>query len=353
MAPLGWGLGHATRCIPLIRELQRQGATVVLASDGDALALLRQTFPTLPGLELPGYNVKYKTQSMAWNMAWQLPKIIRAIWLEHRLVRQLVISQGIDGIISDNRFGCFASKKRSIFLTHQVNIQVPFFLAKRVINSLNHLIINKFDECWIPDMPSTQNLSGALSHPIKLRLRAKAKYIGALSQLQTSNTATKRYDAIVVLSGPEPQRTRLEKAIIEQARHLTGQILIVQGRPRQHGEAPSFLPKNIEIVASMAGEHLQQAILESSVFIGRSGYSTVMDLARLGNPALLIPTPGQTEQEYLATKFLRENVFFMQKQNELNLGEGIMEAKKLTGLQGVFFDEKAVENAVATFLAAC
>ncbi len=353
MAPLGWGLGHATRCIPLIRELHRQGAIVVLASDGDALALLRQTFPDLHSFELPGYNVKYKAQSMTWNMAWQLPKIIRAIWLEHRLLRHLVKSQGIDGIISDNRFGCFASKKRSIFLTHQVNIQVPFFLANRAVNYLNHLIVKQFDECWIPDVASIKNLSGELSHPIKPRLRAKAKYIGALSQLEKSNAATKRYDAIVVLSGPEPQRTRLEKAIIEQAEHLEGQMLIVQGRPGQQREASALISKNIEIVASMTGEQLQQAILKSSVFIGRSGYSTVMDLARLGKPALLIPTPGQTEQEYLAAKFLRENVFYTQKQNALNLGVGILEAKKLTGLQGVFFDEKAVENAVATFLAAC
>ena len=103
----------------------------------------------------------------------------------------------------------------------------------------------------------------------------------------------------------------------------------------------------------MASTALNEAILESGVFIGRSGYSTVMDLARLGKPALLIPTPGQTEQEYLANKFLRENVFYCQKQSELNLEEGVREAKKRTGLQSNYFDKRALEDAVAAFLKAC
>ncbi len=353
VAPLDWGLGHATRCIPIVRELQRQGADLMLASDGSALALLRRVFPDLPSFELPGYNIKYSTQSMAWNMLWQLPKILRAIWLEHFALQRLVKQENIDGIISDNRFGCFSSKKPSVFLTHQVNIQALFFLVKRVANFFNHLIINQFDECWVPDLSASPNLSGALSHPINPFLKKKTKYIGALSQLPIGQSACHRYDAIAVLSGPEPQRTKLEKALIEQAGQLPGEFLIVRGKPEQQRDATLFTPKNIKIVASLTGDALQSAILESEVFIGRSGYSTVMDLARLGKPALLIPTPGQTEQEYLAAKFLNENVFFAQKQNELNLERGMAEAKKRSGLRSNYFDEKALENAVAAFLATC
>ncbi|MBK9013450.1 MAG: glycosyltransferase [Saprospiraceae bacterium] len=353
VAPLGWGLGHATRCIPIVRELQSQGATVVLASDGRALALLRQEFPQLESFELPSYNVEYRNNQMAWNMAWQLPKILRAIWREHQAVRQLSIRHGIDGIISDSRFGGFFSKKHCVFLTHQVNIQAPFLLVKNVVNFFNRLIINQFDECWIPDVPTTPNLSGGLSHPIKPSLKKKAKYIGALSRMVTGEMKVERYDAIAVLSGPEPQRTKLEKALIEQAGSISARFLIVQGRPELLGGTPIAPKKNIEIVPSMTAEALNQAILESGVFIGRSGYSTVMDLARLGKPALLIPTPGQTEQECLAAKFLEENIFHCQEQSELHLEQGIIEAKKRSGLRGDFFDEKALSSAIVSFLKAC
>lgn len=290
---------------------------------------------------------------MLWNILWQLPKILRAIWLEHFALRRLVKQHNIDGILSDNRFGCFSSEKRSVFLTHQVNIQVPFSLGRKLANFFNHLFIHRFDECWVPDVAASQNLSGALSHPVKPFLEKKVKYIGALSQLKTGRTPGHRYTAIAVLSGPEPQRTKLENALIEQAGQLHGDFLIVQGRPERKSATPVFTPKNTEVVSSLTGEALQAAILESEVFIGRSGYSTVMDLARLGKPALLIPTPGQTEQEYLAAKFLRENVFFTQKQNELNLEIGMVEAKRRSGFQGNFFDEKALGNAISAFLRAC
>ncbi len=317
------------------------------------MALLQQMFSDLTVVELPGYNIKYSGQFMAWNMARQLPKIVRAIWAEHRAIKNLVAHHNINGIISDNRFGCFSAGIHAVFLTHQVNIQVPFWGIKDLVNFFNHLFINQFATCWIPDKPGTPNLSGALSHPAKPILRKKVKYIGALSQLRTPIATEQRYDAIAVLSGPEPQRTRFEKALIEQTEHLAGRFLIVQGKPEEQSEAPVLTPKNTEIIPLLTGELLQQAILESSVFIGRSGYSTIMDLAKMRKPALLIPTPGQTEQEYLAAKFLGENVFFTQKQGELNLEEGIAEAKKRSGLQADFFDEKAMSNAVASFIASC
>lgn len=317
------------------------------------MALLQQMFPDLTVVELPGYNIKYSGQFMAWNMARQLPKIVRAIWAEHRAIKNLVAHHNINGIISDNRFGCFSAGIHAVFLTHQVNIQVPFWGIKDLVNFFNRLIINQFNQCWIPDKPDTPNLSGRLSHPVKPVLRKKVKYIGALSQFRTPIATEQRYDAIAVLSGPEPQRTRFEKALIEQTEHLAGRFLIVQGKPEEQSDAPVFTPKNTEIIPLLTGELLQQAILESGVFIGRSGYSTVMDLAKMRKPALLIPTPGQTEQEYLAAKFLGENVFFTQKQGELNLEEGIAEAKKRSGLQADFFDEKAMSNAVASFIASC
>lgn len=364
VAPLGWGLGHATRCVPIVRELQRQGAEVLLASDGSALVLLQQEFPDLISFELPGYNVRYGSRSMVWGIAAQLPKIGWAIWREHWLLRKLVQQHGIDAVVSDNRFGCFAPKKRCVFITHQLNIPVTFWGLKTVVNFFNHLIINRFDECWVPDVAVVPNLSGELSHPVPRRLRQKVKFIGALTRMKAVNlsgravasspiphsSSLSTYDAIAVLSGPEPQRTALETAILEQASQLPIRLLLVQGKPEQPTPTPDVYPKNIHVMPSMTTEALTQAILESGVFIGRSGYSTVMDLARLGRPALLIPTPGQPEQVYLAEKLAMEGAVVAQQQVELDLESGIAEAKKRTRLSGDLFDGNVVQEAVAILL---
>ncbi|MCC6723987.1 MAG: glycosyltransferase [Saprospiraceae bacterium] len=350
VAPLGWGLGHATRCIPIIKELQQQGAEVLLASEGRALILLRQEFPELTCIELPSYDVKYASRSMVWGIASQLPKILRAIWQEHWLLRKMVEQHGIGAVISDNRYGFFSSKTRSVFITHQLHIPVPKGL-KRLINFFNHLIVNYFDECWVPDLASEPNLSGSLSHPIPHLLRNKVRYLGALSRMQPpSSIPPIRYDAIAVLSGPEPQRTELENLIVEQASLLPFKLLLVQGKPEQEAVNTNIYPENLHVVPSMTAEALNRAILESEVFIGRSGYSTVMDLARLGKPALLIPTPGQTEQAYLARKLAAQNAFVAQQQYELDLATGIAEAKKRNALNDIFFDELAVKKAISDLL---
>ncbi len=350
VAPLGWGLGHATRCVPIIQELLRQGAEVLLASDGRALALLRQEFPDLMSFELPSYDVQYRSRNMVWGIATQLPKIGWAIWREHWVLRKLVAQHGIDSVISDNRFGCFVPKKHCVFITHQLNIPIPFWGVKTGVNFFNHLIIKRFEECWLPDLAKMPNLSGKLSHPVPHRLRQKVKFIGALTRMQLNKVEPLRYDAIAVLSGPEPQRSQLEKALLEQASQLPGSFLLVQGKPELPISTPDFYPKNIYVVPSMTTEALNQAILESGVFIGRSGYSTVMDLARLGKPALLIPTPGQPEQLYLAEKLAMENAVVAQQQDELDLKTGIAEAKNRTGLSGDMSDENALREAIANLL---
>jgi UDP:flavonoid glycosyltransferase YjiC (YdhE family) len=342
--------------MPIIEELRRQGAEVLLASDGGALVLLRQAFPRLEWAELPGYQVEYRSENMVWSMAGQAPKILWSIWQEHKVLKKLVDEHAIDGIISDNRFGCFSHKKPSVFITHQINIQLPFGL-KSVVNFFNQLIIKQFNECWVPDLAGENNLSGELSHRVSSRsLRKKMRYLGALTRFDAIERPDEEpiYEAIAVLSGPEPQRTRLEKALIAQANSIPGNMLIVQGKPGQQSSLPVLSPKNkLEIVASLPTEALSQALEKAAVFIGRSGYSTIMDLARLRMPALLIPTPGQTEQEYLAAKFMGEGVFFSQKQSELDIKTGMLEAKKMTGLDDRFFDEKAVAAAVSSLLRAC
>jgi uncharacterized protein (TIGR00661 family) len=344
VAPLNWGLGHATRCIPVIRELQRQGAEVMLASDGRALDLLKSEFPDLFSVEMPAYAINYRTGNMVRNMAGQLPKILRAVYREHLFTQKLIARHRLDGIVSDNRYGCFTKKIPCVFLTHQLNIRTPYPALSRLVNFFNCRFIEKFNVCWVPDVAGEPNLSGKLSHG---GFQKKIRYVGALSRMKFFE-ATKKYDVIAVLSGPEPKRSHLERAILEQAARLPQCFLIVQGRTER--QERFFIEKNVEAVSFLASEELNEAILASKIFIGRSGYSTIMDLAKLGIPALLVPTPGQTEQEYLAEKFRRQGVFLMQKQGALDLEQAMAELPGFSGLRGDFFDEKLLEKAVCNFL---
>ena len=319
VAVLNWGLGHASRCIPLVRELQAQGADVFLASDGRALDLLKQEFPDLPAFELPAYHVRYHSHNMAWNMATQAHKILRAIYLEKKAVEKLVLAHGIQGIISDNRFGCRSREVPSVFITHQINLLVPFSPLEKIARAINRHFINAFDECWVPDVAGEPNLSGKLSHGLG-KTAFRLRYIGCPSRMELFETA-KKYDAIAVLSGPEPQRTAFENAILGQAKKLPQRFLIVQGRTER--KERFFIGENIELVSCLSSRELNQAILASRFYIGRCGYSTVMDLAKLGMPALLVPTPGQTEQEYLAGKLAGEGMFLAQGQGELDIAPAL------------------------------
>jgi len=344
LAILNWGLGHATRCIPLIQELLHQNAEVILASDGSALDLLQKEYPTLETIDLPAYNITYRTSNMWWNIGTQFPKIAKAVFQEHQAVERIILDKKIDFIISDNRYGCYSRKVKSIFMTHQLHIKLPNALLAKQVERINRSRINRFDECWVPDFEDTPNLSGTLSHGTTFE---NVKYIGALSRMKYFESEIKQ-DVIVVLSGPEPQRTKLEEKIIEQAVQLPQHFLIVRGITTPYSEMQ--LTKNVKVISLLTSKKLNSAILESKLVICRSGYSSLMDLVRLKSKAILIPTPGQTEQEYLADHFHQQGIFYTQSQKELNLKEAINKAKEFSGFGQVDFPEGNLREEVEKLL---
>ncbi len=326
VAPLNWGLGHATRCIPLIQELQSLGAEVLLASDGVALRLLQAEFPHLPSVELPSYRIRYDTPSMVWNIGRRLPRILWAIWQEHRVVERLVKQYHLSGILSDNRYGCFSRQVSSILITHQLYVRVPWF--SWMVRPALRLFFTQFDALWAPDVSEPPGLSGDLSHS-PTALSPKVQYIGILTRMQRYERPIE-YDIAVVLSGPEPQRSLLEQRLLEQAMFLPYRFIFVQGNTlvKKH----HFVSPNVEVVSFLTSEELNNVLQASRVLISRSGYSSIMDLAVLNKKAILIPTPGQTEQEYLAA-FLSERQFFVaQRQEALNIEEGLRALVQTTGL---------------------
>lgn len=319
VAVLNWGLGHATRCIPIINELERQGANVILASDGDALLLLQQEYPHLKTIELPAYNIHYKGNNMFLNMAPQVPKILKAIRLERKKLDSIIEEHKITTIISDNRYGMCHPAVFSVFLTHQLNIQVPNKWLEAMVAKYNHYFIRKFDQCWVPDHANEPSLAGDLAHGSPLQ---NIQYLGPLSRMSKLAKTAIKQEIIAVLSGPEPQRTYLENKIIAQAKVLPYQFLIVGGKPKTMEQ--KHLAKNVQWQSFMDATALQKAIAESHIVLARSGYSTVMDLVAMGcQKVLLIPTPGQSEQEYLARRLAEKGFFLTENQASLNLERSI------------------------------
>ncbi len=327
---LNWGLGHATRSIPLIKHLLTQDVEIVLASDGRAKALLEQEFPHLECIELPAYQINYGGKNMVWSIAKQLPKITTAVLKEHRQTQAIIKQYQIDGIISDNRFGTYSNRIPSVIITHQINILTPYEWLNPFARFLNRFWLKKYDMVWIPDNEGKPNLSGVLSHGVPLE---RVEYLGVLARMKKENLPIK-YGLIAVLSGPEPQRSLLEEKIIHQIRKVDSPYLIVQGKTESFAERQ--IGKQGQITSYLTSKDLNQAINESKVVIARSGYSTVMDLAILGKRAILIPTPLQTEQEYLADNLSKQNIFVVQAQDQFNLEDALQKIPYTTGFQSNF-----------------
>lgn len=326
VAPLNWGLGHATRCIPIINALIQEGLEPVIASDGVALSLLKKEFPLLKTKELPSYNIEYakKGSNFKLKMLLNSPKIAHAINAEKKIIKKIVEEEKFCGIISDNRMGVRHKSIPSVFITHQLTVLSG--KTTTISTKLHNKYIKKFDVCWVPDMADDPNLSGELGHPKKSSI--PVTYLGPLSRFEYQ-IVPKKYDIMVLLSGPEPQRTLLEKKLLQEFEQSDKRIVFVRGLIEQHHK--TYVKNNITIHNYLTGKKLEETINSSNLIISRSGYTTVMDLAKLKKKAFFIPTPGQFEQEYLAERLTsnklvpscNQNDFTLTKLRDLNTFRGL------------------------------
>lgn len=316
VAPLDWGLGHATRDISIIRALISNGFEVIVAAEGAQASLLATEFPQILILPLRGYRVRYSKYKWSFlpTLLMQMPGIYNTIWYERRWLRKTIEAQQIDLVISDNRFGLHSKKIPCIFITHQLSIKAPFSWLEKRMRNVNYHFINQFTACWVPDMANNPNIAGLLSHPTKLPA-IPTQYIGLLSRFSQEAT-TLQYNYCILLSGPEPQRTLLEKKIVAGLASIKGKVLLVRGKPGS--EETIRVPSNTMVVNHLPGKAMQEAILQSDYIVCRGGYTSLMELLLLRKKLLLVPTPGQTEQEYLAEKLMQENICLSVSQNKLN-----------------------------------
>ncbi len=328
LSPLDWGLGHTTRCFPIIENLLSLNKNVFIACEKGFASekILQQSFPDCTYLHLDGYNIHYGKNKNSFNVAIaaQIPKILSSIKNENKILQKWIDEYKIQLVISDNRYGLYSHSIPCIFITHQLQIKLPFASLEKTLQKINYKYINKFTECWVPDFEDTQhNIAGDLSHPEKMP-DVPVKYIGPLSRLKKIAQETVLYDLLILLSGPEPQRTILENKLLEIIPQRKERILLVRGLANTEKQISGF--NNAEIVNYLHADALSQKLAQSRFVLARSGYTTVMEMIDLQKKCIYIPTPGQTEQEYLAKKLHQQKWAFSFEQSEENYNEKIDEA---------------------------
>ena len=318
VAPLNWGLGHATRCIPLIKSLQQNQCEVILAANGAAAKLLQSEFPTLTLLTPPATEITYSRSAtfFVWHLIVQLPRMIKQVQQEKKWIAKQIDMLQIEAVISDNRYGLFHPSIPSILITHQLEVKTG--LGKwinKIVTQLMRRLLRHFDELWIPDYTSAFSLAGELSHP-KTTSLPPVKYLGLLNRFAglTNSTPQHAGSVLLMVSGPEPQRSLLEKIFREQLVTYPGDFTLICGKPKitqvKNTEGKESLPLLYGISTNAIHEHLdahqlQEEINNAEFIICRSGYTSLMELIPTGKKLLLIPTPGQAEQTYLA-KYCQE-----------------------------------------------
>jgi uncharacterized protein (TIGR00661 family) len=328
IAPLDWGLGHATRCIPIIKAFKQLNIKVVLAAEGHQAALLLKEFPDMEVLPLTGYRVHYAKSRLLLllSLIWQMPKIYRTIKLEEVWLKKVVKTHQIDLVISDNRFGLHHPEIPSIFITHQLLIKAPYQWVQNIFQRINYHFIHQFTSCWVPDMATSPGLAGELSHPAKMP-RIPVSYIRLLSRFHRVTCATK-YTFAVVLSGPEPQRTILEQTILEELKQFTKPVILIRGLPSE--TAAIEVPPHVTVYNHLDTIELATELQQADYIISRGGYTSLMELLSIDKKLIVVPTPGQTEQEYLGPHLMQHKRLLCIAQDEFSLADAYEKAQAFT-----------------------
>lgn len=327
VAALDWGLGHASRCIPIISFLEKKGYNLILASSEKAGLLLQKQFPNLKYIELPSYQVNYAKHARTdWKIAIQAPKIIAAIKKEQFFLQSICAQYKIDAIISDNRFGLYHPSIPTAFISHQLALQTGLFQPlARLVNAFQKKYIQKFSECWVPDNEGENNLSGSLSNAHSYNI--PIHYLGPLSRtFYLDEQQSYNYQFCFLLSGPEPQRSIFEEKIVTALEINSPKAIIVRGTQEK---STIHYPENCSVFDILTDQDLQKVINQTEVVVSRSGYSSIMDAANWQKKWAFSPTPHQPEQEYLA-KRLKDNFgMYVFKANQISLSDIIKYSKKL------------------------
>ncbi|MFY8127694.1 MAG: glycosyltransferase [Chitinophagaceae bacterium] len=359
IAPLDWGLGHTTRCLLLIKCLLPLGYTVFFAGNKTQQSIVQAQFKNnVNFLDLNGYSVKYSINRwyLPIKIAIQIPKIISRIIYEHYWLKKQIKQHHIDLVISDNRYGLFSKSIPVVFITHQLQILAPFNWMVFLIQKINYWLIQKFNLLLIPDVQESLNAAGCLSQPTKMPA-IKAVYIGLLNRFMSEQensilSSTTPNNICILISGPEPQRTILEEIFFEQTNELNHvKITVLRGLPNTIDNKTSS-NLTVKYYNDLPQKELYNVLQNSDIIIARSGYTTLMEVLHLNKKLILIPTPGQTEQEYLANYLASQNIAIVASQNNLNVQELLQQANSFSPQKHTFklFNETLFLNEIKNLL---
>ncbi|MFO7769437.1 MAG: glycosyltransferase [bacterium] len=336
-AVLDMGLGHATRSLPVIRALEEEGCRVTVGSAGSALSLLRRECPDRESVGLPPYALRYGRRGAGLpGLILQAPRMLRTIQQEHETLLRLVEELGAERVVSDHRYGCWHPGVPSYFLTHQLRFIAPgtlrpFEVVGGLFNARYH---RRFERVLVPDLPDEEGglLSGRLTRGHRGADRSRHVFTGPLSRLVPGEGGEEGgpLDLFVSISGPEPQRTILEHLVMQQIRSLPGRREVALGLPGGTGrEEPE---EGLVVHEYLDADAMLSRMRRARMVVCRSGYSTLMELAALGGKALLVPTPGQTEQLYLARRAARRGWVHTVQQAEMDLPRDLERARESGGI---------------------
>ena len=322
ICPLEWGLGHAARMIPLASALRDMNNNIIIGSGEEHLALFRKELPGLSFLNFSGFRPGYSRFLPQYlSMLLKTPLLLYHIIKEHFALKKIIRDHAIDIVISDNRFGLWNRNITSVYITHMplIPFPKPFRFLEFIGILLHRAVIKKYSLCFIPDLPGELNVTGRLSHGLKLP--ENVRYTGILSRFNSVGQTDKEQNVIfqhntVILSGPEPQRGILKQKLTVILKDKVPVTVMLEGAPgKENGPVTSG---NITFINHLLTPEMKEMISGSQSIITRSGYTTIMELISLNCSALLIPTPGQTEQEYLAEYLSEKRWFSTLRQNQIN-----------------------------------
>ena len=333
LSPLSWGLGHAMRDIPVIRTLLAHDHEVTIAACGNALNALKQEFPQCKFVELEDYPVPYSSGSLFLPKFFLfLPVMLKAVANERKNLAKILAKDRYDLIISDNRLGAYSAEVPSVFITHQLHYHMPLALWPVELFALriNTYLHQKYDRVIVPDNPpGPLALAGKLSRPGSEFTQSRAFFSGILTSIEKQD-CREDLDNLVMISGPEPQRTKLEEILLPSIHELEGKTVVILGSPKRKTEITNTDTCMVKGYAS--NDEKVELMNRARFVICRSGYTTMMELAELGKKrCLFIPTPGQTEQEYLSWYYQKQGWFYSQSQYRLDLAKDLPAAREYTG----------------------
>lgn len=312
------------------------GHSVCIAGSGPSLELLKIEFPSVPFFDIASYNIEY-SNSLILGLMLKAPALLSVIKEEHHQVAEIVKNEKIDCIISDNRYGCYHRTIPSSIIIHQLSIKAS--VLSPAVNYFNKKFINRFTQCWVPDT-ADHRLSGQLSvNPL-----IDSKFIGPLSRITPHGHGAPSFSLLALVSGPEPHRTSFETLLAREVPNSGLSYRLVRGLPNEHAETAS------NTFNHLPAAELNALIEAADVVISRPGYSTIMDLAALKKKAIFVPTPGQTEQLYLAKELQSKKIAPYVLQHEFFLPAILPQLNNYTGFTGEYYDQNLLDKVLREFL---